>query len=193
MLGFGLILTAAKTIFGFGSNIISNWLDKRAQIKTAELDVKLAALNNKAALLRDKEKYNSDWEMASIANSTKGLKYISFALFAGPLVLTFICPFVGLENEAKLAWAALNAVPQYWQTGYMAVTGGIWGISTFKDLGGIRGIFGLTKSITGCTTSTISDVEQEIDKVYNVDDEPKQLEIKTKPKAKSAIATIMGD
>lgn len=119
----------ADTIIGSISSLIKTWLTGRNEKAKAKQDMERAAYENKARLLRDKETNNHSWEMASITDADKWLRRISFGMFASPFLVAIFAP----QHVAQYFSVAINTVPVWWQKTYMAITGGVWGISSLKD------------------------------------------------------------
>lgn len=107
--------------------LIPSWLANRAEIKSAEHKKVLAVINNQARLAQDENSYNHEWEMESLRSSGKGLKQVSFWLFALPILITIIFPEWGAT-----IWANLELVPEWVRVTFLAMIGGIWGISELK-------------------------------------------------------------
>lgn len=118
----------------------SSWWTKRCDMKEAEFRTALAIEENRARLAADQMQYNHEWEMASLKSIPKGLKYASFCMFAGPVLMSMLAPFCDIELQKM--WDSLNAVPEYWRQGFTCITGAIWGVAQLKDMGGLRGVLG---------------------------------------------------
>jgi len=86
--------------------------------------IALAEAENRARLLRDRERYNADWEMAQLADKDKWLRRLSFGLFSFPIVMAYVDP-----NAIKQYFdVALSAMPEWYIKVYLAMVGGIWGM-----------------------------------------------------------------
>ena len=105
---------------------LSFWKDERK----AKHDMRMAGLQNRQRLLLDEQTHNHEWEMKALETSSKGLKHLSFFLFAGPILITVINPSYGAE-----IWTNLALVPDGFMQIYYAITGAIWGIAALKDHG----------------------------------------------------------
>jgi hypothetical protein len=114
-----ILLNIVKEGFSF-------WKDKRKAVH----DMKMAGIQNRQRLLLDEGSYNHEWEMKALETSSKGLKHMSFLLFAGPILVTVVHPSYGGE-----IWTNLKLVPEGFMQIYYAITGAIWGIAALKDHG----------------------------------------------------------
>lgn len=123
-------------MFGIGeviggiSNIFSTWLSGRQQKQKAKLDMQLAEMNNKSRLLQAKESNNHAWEMANLTDKDKFLRRLSFCMFSSPFVVAIFFP----EHIRIYFQDSISVVPQWWQQTFMAITGGIWGLSSLKNV-----------------------------------------------------------
>ena len=114
-------------IFSFISAPLTKWISNRGQVKEAEHKRDLAVIENQARLASDKESHNHEWEMASLKNKDNGLRWVSFWLFALPVVITVIAPEYG-----ALIFKNLELVPDWFKRVLIAMIGGIWGIVELK-------------------------------------------------------------
>lgn len=112
----------------------SFWKDK----KKAKHIMQMAGIENRTRLLLSEQEANHEWEMKALETSSKPLKHMSFALFAGPVLITIISPTYGGQ-----IWTNLELVPDGFMQIYYAITGAIWGIAALKDHGvGLTSILG---------------------------------------------------
>jgi hypothetical protein len=88
-----------------------------------------AETENRARLLRDEKSNNHEWEMANLRDKDKLLRWISFGMFTWPFV------WIGFDPEAARQYFEILAqtMPDWYQEAYLAMTGGIWGISALKN------------------------------------------------------------
>lgn len=98
--------------------------------KKAKHDLTMAGIQNRQRLLLDEATNNHEWEMKALETSSKGLKHMSFILFAGPVFITVVNPEYGQH-----IWNSLELVPAGFMQIYYAITGAIWGIAALKDHG----------------------------------------------------------
>lgn len=119
-----------NNLFSSVTSFITTWLTGRQQKQKAKLEMQLAEMNNKARLLADKENNNHAWEMANLMDKDKWLRRISFAMFSSPFLVALISP----EHVAIYFNTAIKSVPVWWQQTFMAITGGIWGLSSLKNI-----------------------------------------------------------
>jgi len=126
-----MVLSLVKEVFGLGTS----WLKHRREKSKAKADLKMAVLNNKTRLASEKETNNSAWEMKALETSGHTLKFLSFTLFALPIIFTVVGPFFEDGNVAvRQMWENFRLVPDAWMTIYYYITGGIWGIASLKDV-----------------------------------------------------------
>jgi len=111
-------------------SLVTTWLSGYNQKKKAQLDISLAEMQNKARLMSDESSNNHAWEMASLTDKDKWLRRLSFAMFASPFVIALISP----DHVAAYFHTAINSVPIWWQKTFMSITGGIWGLSSLKNI-----------------------------------------------------------
>ena len=114
-------------IFAFISAPLTKWISNRGQVKEAEHKRDLAVIENQARLASDKESHNHEWEMASLKNKDNSLRWVSFWLFALPVVITVIAP----EHGATI-FKNLELVPDWFKGVLISMIGGIWGIVELK-------------------------------------------------------------
>jgi len=114
-------------IFAFISSPLTKWIENRGQVKAAEHERDLAVINNQARLANDTESHNHEWEMASLRNKDNALRWVSFWLFALPVVITVISPEYG-----AVIFKNLELVPDWFVRVLISMIGGIWGIVELK-------------------------------------------------------------
>ncbi len=100
-----------------------DWLKGKQAIKQAEQE-------NTARLLADKESNNSAWEMANLQDKDKFLRWFSFVMFSSPFWIAIVSP----EQVRDYFEVAINSVPVWWQQMFIAINGGVWGISSLKNV-----------------------------------------------------------
>ena len=115
-------------ILGFLSAPVSQFLKNRGDIKNAKHVRNLAVINNQARLASSTAEYNNNWEMASLQDKDKGLRWISFSLFTAPILIVVIDPVYGGEVLARL-----EVLPEWMMTVWFYMVAGIWGVATLKD------------------------------------------------------------
>ena len=113
----GLILEGVKFLT---AGIIDTVKQKR--------EIKAAAAENRARLLRDKETNNHEWEMAQIEDKDLWLRRISFGILSFPIVFAWVDP----TNVALYFNVALAAIPEWYQKMYVGIIGAIWGLAELK-------------------------------------------------------------
>jgi hypothetical protein len=117
-----------KELFSFITKPLTQWLKNRGEIAKAKHKRNLAVINNQARLASDEQSFNHEWEMASLQDKDKALRYISFLLFSLPIIITVLLPEYG-----KTIFANLENVPDWWVKTFIAINGGIWGIVELKN------------------------------------------------------------
>lgn len=130
------MLSVATALIGAASS----WWTKRCDLKEAEFRTAIAIEENRARLAADQMQYNHEWEMMSLKSIPKGIKYASFCMFAGPVLLSMLAPFCDIHMQKM--WDSLSTVPEYWRQCFTVMTGAIWGSAQLKDMGGLRGVLG---------------------------------------------------
>ena len=115
------------SLFGFLSTPVNTWLKNRGEVKAAKHTRDLAVITNQARLASDKESHNHEWEMASLKDKDNALRWVSFWLFALPVVVTVIAPEYGAE-----IFKNLELVPDWFVRVLISMIGGIWGIIELK-------------------------------------------------------------
>lgn len=120
-----LIGTLGTTIVG----LVANWLQSRTDLAKAKVDLQLADIQNRADLLRDKQRFNAQWERTALVSSGKTLKWFSFCMFSAPFFIAMIAP----HAVADYFNVAVQSIPADWRTMWYAINGSIWGIAAVKD------------------------------------------------------------
>lgn len=120
-----LVGTLGTTIVG----MVSQWLQSRNDLQKAKIDLQMADIQNRADLLRDKQRFNSQWERAALTSTGKGLKWVSFCMFSMPFFIAIFAP----HSVAEYFNTAIISIPAEWRTMWYAITGSIWGIAAVKD------------------------------------------------------------
>ena len=104
------------------------WLQTRRDKVQAKARRDLAVIDNQTRLAQDEQSNNHEWEMASLQDKDKGLRYISYSIFALPILITVVSPETGQRIFTNLA-----LVPGWWVKTFVAINGGIWGIVELKN------------------------------------------------------------
>ena len=145
MLGLGSIFSGG--ILSSVASVGKQWLSNKAEKTKAKHTLQIAEINNRARLMESTRECNHDWEMTALRASSRYLKWASFSLFALPIIFTVAAPFLGGNAAVGEMWANFERVPDGWMRIYYAITGGIWGIASLKDMGATPGalLSGLTQ------------------------------------------------
>jgi hypothetical protein len=119
------MITLITTIIGLVTKTFGNW----QSLKTERFNTKMEIEKNKQRLAQDKQTYNHDWEMASLADKDKSLRWVSFVLFSAPFIVAMFAP----HHVKDYFDQSLNAIPVWWEKTYMGMMAGIWGIASLKN------------------------------------------------------------
>ncbi len=109
-------------IFGGAISLFKGYMDRKNAIAVAET-------NNKVRLLQGEQSNNHEWEMANLTDKDKWLRRISFAMFSFPFVWIWFDPAAATEYFTVLE----EVMPAFFKETYVAITGGIWGLSALKN------------------------------------------------------------
>ena len=115
------------SMFDFISKPITQWLKNKGEVKAAKHVRELSIIKNQSRLANDTASYNHEWEMASLGNQDKALRWCSFWIFALPILITVVHPEAGKE-----IFTNLDFVPNWFKTVFISMIGGIWGIVELK-------------------------------------------------------------
>ena len=121
-------LALLKPILGFISEPIKGYFKNRKELKLAEHTRNLAVINNQARLAQDKQSNNHAWEMASLQDKDKWLRYLSFFLFTSPVIVAVTSP----ETAAEL-FLRLEDIPDWLLQIWFYMIAGVWGLASMKD------------------------------------------------------------
>lgn len=112
------ILAFLGTVGGY----IADSVKQRREIAAAE-----AA--NKVRLLQEEASNNHAWEMASLTDKDKGLRWMCFILFTYPLI------WAAFDAAAAAAYfnQTLAALPEWYRQIVFSMVGGIWGVAALKN------------------------------------------------------------
>lgn len=110
-------------------NPLDTWMKNRAAKAAAEHNRDMALINNQARLAQSEKDYNHNWEMASLQDKDKGLRFFSYCMFTAPILITVVSPTHGAQIFANLE----NVPPWLVQT-WVAINGGVWGIASLKNI-----------------------------------------------------------
>jgi hypothetical protein len=116
------------TIFSSAFGLFKGWMQGKQELQKAKQESEIAAEQNKARLLADKESNNHAWEMAQLTDADKSLRRISFAIFSAPFLVAIVSP-LSVEHYFTVA---LSAMPVWYIQAYMGIIGAVWGISSLK-------------------------------------------------------------
>lgn len=107
----------------------SAWKDHRA--------IKQAKVEGEVKFLATEQGNRHAWEIASITNTGRGLRWASFIMWSGPLVYGWFDP----ADAAMRITALFDAFPTWVISIQFAMIGGIWGVkelATLRKLGEAR-------------------------------------------------------
>lgn len=120
-----MMLTIIKEIGGLFLKYIIN----KKELATEAQKTKMLIEQNKQRLAIDKQTYNHAWEMAALTNGDKFIRRLSFLMFSAPFIIAIFAP----HHIHVYFEQTISVVPKFWQDTWMAINGGIWGISSLKD------------------------------------------------------------
>lgn len=100
------------------------------ETKKEEHNTRIAAMQKRQQLLQEAQFHNHEWEIKSLENTGKFLKWFSFFIFSAPIFITVLSP----EHGGRI-WKNLELVPTDFMHIYFGITGAIWGIAHLKDAG----------------------------------------------------------
>lgn len=118
-------------IMGFLSLLIDpikSFFTNRKELAMAKHTRDLAILQSQAKLAEDKQSFDHAWEMASLQDKDKGLRYLSFFMFTSPIIITVLAPVYGFELFERL-----ELVPEWILQIWFYMIAGIWGLASLKD------------------------------------------------------------
>lgn len=115
-------------IGGFFS-IGKQWLENRKEKQQAKHNRELAVINNQARLAQSEKDYNHAWELASLQDKDKLLRFISYFMFTSPILIAIFSP----EHGAKI-FTNLESVPPWLVQSWVAMNGAVWGIASLKNV-----------------------------------------------------------
>lgn len=141
----------------------NGWMERKKAVTDAKHELNLATLQNKADLMKDKQRYNETWEIAALKETPKFLRVASFTMFAGPILMNMFFPYFGLDST--LMWVGLKACPEWWVTCFTVMNGTVWGCMELREMGGIKGILGRNSKVDEAPPPT------QLDKWFNELDE----------------------
>lgn len=130
-------LGMAKSVFtggGIFSEIIGigrDWLASKRRVTEQKAQAQIQYLQTEQGA-------RHAWNIQSIQASGKGMRWASFSLWSAPFVWAFINP----DGAAEAFQAAIAALPDWYVTGYLLVTAGVWGakeIATLRNTTKARG------------------------------------------------------
>lgn len=116
------MITAILGFIGSIAGLVSDNVRQRREIAAAETA-------NRVRLLQDAQSNNHAWEMASLADKDKTLRWLCFVLFTYPLV------WAAFDAQGAAAYfnTTLAALPDWYKQIVFSMVGGIWGVAALKD------------------------------------------------------------
>lgn len=127
-----MIVTLLKDVFG----IFSGWLSNRQKLAFEKQKTKIVIEQNKQRLAKDRQQYNHEWEMANLADKDRLLRWTSFIMFSAPFVVAIFAP----DHIQVYFQHSLKDIPSFWKDTFIAINGGIWGLSSLKNV--VPGVIG---------------------------------------------------
>ena len=108
---------------------VGGWFKNKQELAKEKWKTKIEIEKNKQRLAIDSQSNNHEWEMANLTDKDKMLRWVSFILFSAPFIIALVAP----EHVAIYFEKSIKTIPIWWQKTYMAMMGGIWGISSLKN------------------------------------------------------------
>lgn len=110
-------------------DFIKSWFLGKQEIAKKKQEMLMADLENRARLLRDRETFNHEWEMASLTDKDKWLRRVSFLMFAMPFFVAIFSP----DYVKHYFEHALSSLPDWYIKIWIGINGSVWGISQLKN------------------------------------------------------------
>lgn len=115
-------------ILGILIKPFKSFFEKKKDIALAKHERDMAILKSQARIAQDKQSFDHAWEMASLQDKDKGLRYLSFLMFTSPILIAVASPEYGIELFDRL-----ELVPEWILQIWFYMIAGIWGIASLKD------------------------------------------------------------
>ena len=115
-------------------DLVKGWFSSWQAKQANQLAIEKAVADNKIRLALDEQSNNAAWEMAALEGRDTWLRRISFALWSFPLAWAYFSPAAAKAYFSE----SLAGLPEWYITGYLAMTGAIWGISELKAAGVLK-------------------------------------------------------
>jgi len=110
-------------------SIGKQWMENKKEVKQAKHKIKIAGMENRARLLRDKQSNNHDWEMKVLEGKDSLLQRFSFLMFSLP----FIVAMFDHEKVKDYFDVGLSSMPDWYIQIFVSIIGGVWGFAALKD------------------------------------------------------------
>lgn len=110
-------------------SIGKQWMENKKTEKQAKHKIKLAGLENRARLLKDKQGNNHEWEMKVLEGKDKLLQRFSFLMFSLP----FIVAMFDHDKVKDYFDIGLASMPDWYIQIYVSIIGGVWGFAALKN------------------------------------------------------------
>lgn len=120
-----MMINLITGLFGIGQQ----WLENRKEKTQAKHKRELAVINNQARLAQSEKEHNHAWELASLQDKDKLLRFISYFMFTSPIMITVVSPQHGAE-----IFTNLDSVPPWLVQSWVAINGAVWGIASLKNV-----------------------------------------------------------
>jgi hypothetical protein len=114
-------------LFSIVGGFVTDWQQGRQNKR----DIAKAVADNKIRLAQDTQSNNQAWEMAALEGRDNFLRRISFIAWSTPLLWAAFDP----AGASRFFRDSLGALPDWYVTGYIGITGAIWGLSALKSSG----------------------------------------------------------
>lgn len=114
-------------IAGIAGQWVTDWQAGRENQRAIEK----AVAENKIRLAESTESHNEAWEMAALTGADQWLRRLSFAAWSAPILWAAF----DAQGAARFFTDSLGALPDWYITGYLGITGAIWGLAELKAAG----------------------------------------------------------
>jgi len=123
-----------QAVVGLLGGLVREVFEDWRQGRQLRREIKKAAAEYRIEQAKSAEAYRREWELRALEGGDRWVRRLSFAAWTAPLVLAASAP----ELSARL-WERLGALPEWYVTGYLAITAAIWGLTELRTWRAGRG------------------------------------------------------
>lgn len=117
-------------IAGVAGGLLEDWKARREN----QRQVERAVAENRIRLAQDEASHNHEWEMRALEGHDKAIRRVSFLIWSAPMVWAVFDP----AGVSAFFGVALAALPDWYRTGYLGITGAVWGLAELKSAGVLK-------------------------------------------------------